>query len=279
MKKKAAPWIFLFPSLLGISIFVLVPFLDVIRRSFLDAMGNLFIGLSNYKTVLANEAFGMAVKNTGRFVLLCIPLLLVSSLGAALMLYRRKTLKSFLKSSLLLPMAVPVASVALVWRVLFHRKGLVNAVLASFIADYQAVDFLNSSNAFYVLLFSYLWKNIGYDMILWLSGLAGIPESHYEAAAVDGAGAAARFFYITLPQLLPSASMIIILSLINTFKVFREAYLIGGNYPDDSMYMMQHIFNNWFTSLDVQKMSAGAVLMAAVVFSLSAILRRVGEKQ
>lgn len=278
MKKKAAPWIFLFPSLLGISIFVLVPFLDVIRRSFLDAMGNLFIGLSNYKTVLANEAFGMAVKNTGRFVLLCIPLLLVSSLGAALMLYRRKTLKSFLKSSLLLPMAVPVASVALVWRVLFHRKGLVNAVLASFIADYQAVDFLNSSNAFYVLLFSYLWKNIGYDMILWLSGLAGIPESHYEAAAVDGAGAAARFFYITLPQLLPSASMIIILSLINTFKVFREAYLIGGNYPDDSMYMMQHIFNNWFTSLDVQKMSAGAVLMAAVVFGLSAILRRVGEK-
>lgn len=278
MKKKAAPWIFLFPSLLGISIFVLVPFLDVIRRSFLDAMGNLFIGFSNYKTVLANEAFGMAVKNTGRFVLLCIPLLLVSSLGAALMLYRRKTFKSFLKSSLLLPMAVPVASVALVWRVLFHRKGLVNAVFSSFIADYQAVDFLNSSSAFYVLLFSYLWKNIGYDMILWLSGLAGIPESHYEAAAVDGAGAAARFFYITLPQLLPSASMIIILSLINTFKVFREAYLIGGNYPDDSMYMMQHIFNNWFTSLDVQKMSAGAVLMAAVVFGLSAILRRVGEK-
>lgn len=175
-------------------------------------------------------------------------------------------------------MAVPVASVALVWRVLFHRKGLVNAVFSSFIADYQAVDFLNSSSAFYVLLFSYLWKNIGYDMILWLSGLAAIPESHYEAAAVDGAGAAARFFYITLPQLLPSASMIIILSLINTFKVFREAYLIGGNYPDDSMYMMQHIFNNWFTSLDVQKMSAGAVLMAAVVFGLSAILRRVGEK-
>lgn len=279
MKKKAAPWIFLFPSLLGISIFVLVPFLDVIRRSFLDAMGNVFIGFFNYKTVLANEAFGMAVKNTGRFILLCIPLLLITSLAAALMLYRRKTLKSFLKSSLLLPMAVPVASVALVWRVLFHRKGLVNAVLASFITDYQAVDFLNSSSAFYVLLLSYLWKNIGYDMILWLSGLAGIPESHYEAAAVDGAGAAARFFYITLPQLLPSASMIIILSLINTFKVFREAYLIGGDYPDDSMYMMQHIFNNWFTSLDVQKMSAGAVLMAAVVFSLSAVLRRVGEKQ
>lgn len=95
MKKKAAPWIFLFPSLLGISIFVLVPFLDVIRRSFLDAMGNLFIGFSNYKTVLANEAFGMAVKNTGRFVLLCIPLLLVSSLGAALMLTEERLSRAF----------------------------------------------------------------------------------------------------------------------------------------------------------------------------------------
>ena len=98
-------------------------------------------------------------------------------------------------------------------------------------------------------------------MILWLAGLDEIPESLYEAAAVDGAGKIRSFFYITLPSLIPSAGMVTVLSLLNSFKVFREAYLVSGAYPHDSMYMLQHLFNNWFANMDISRLSAAAVIL------------------
>ena len=117
-------------------------------------------------------------------------------------------------------------------------------------------------------VFTYLWKNTGYDMILWLSGMAAIPPALYESAQMDGAGAMSRFFRITLPNLAPTLFTVTVLSLLNSFKVFREAYLISGSYPHESIYLLQHLFNNWFVNLDVDKMCAGAVLLAAVVLAL-----------
>ncbi|BCK00956.1 hypothetical protein bsdcttw_39960 [Anaerocolumna chitinilytica] len=132
---------------------------------------------------------------------------------------------------------------------------------------------MNTDKAFYVLVFSYLWKNTGYDMVLWLSGLNGINPSLYEAADADGAGAWQKFRYITFPLLTPSLFMIGILSFINSFKVYREAYLISGNYPHESIYLLQHLFNNWFTSLDIQKMSAAAVLYVLFFVGLLSVLQ------
>jgi multiple sugar transport system permease protein len=128
----------------------------------------------------------------------------------------------------------------------------------------QSIDFINSSSAFHVLIFTYIWKNIGYVMILWIGGLSSISLSIYEAAKVDGAGAIRCFWYITLPGLKSTFFIIFILSLVNSFKVFREAYLISGAYPNESIYMLQHLFNNWFVDLDIQKMCAGATMMAVV---------------
>ena len=108
---------------------------------------------------------------------------------------------------------------------------------------------MNSSAAFWVLVVSYLWKNMGYDIILWSAGLAAIPENLYEAAKVDGAGSLDCFFRITLPNLMPVFYTITVLSFLNSFKVFREAYLVAGDYPHDSMYLLQHVFNNWFREL------------------------------
>lgn len=267
---------FLSPSLAGVTIFVLLPFTDAFKRSFYDAMGHNFVGLANYKTVLHNKAFLLASKNTVRFLATCIPLLLVISLLFTVILYGLKQHKDFFKTAFLIPVAIPVASVVLLWKVFFHENGLLNVILNSL--GRHSIDFMNTDQAFYVLVFSYIWKNTGYDMVLWLAGLSGISESYYESAKMDGAGAWDRLRYITLPELLPTIYITAVLSTVNSFKVFREAYLVAGNYPHDSIYMLQHLFNNWFISLDIQKMCAAAVIMAFIILVFIGVLQKIDSK-
>lgn len=269
-KEAVVGYLFLLPSLIGVGVFILVPFLDAVRRSFSEAMTRTFVGLSNYEMVLTNQAFMKAAKNTLRFVGICIPLLLAISLVLSVMLFSVKKLQSFLKTTYLIPMAIPAASIVLLWKIFFHKYGLLNRVLETM--GLATTDWINTDKAFYVLVFTYIWKNVGYDMVLWMAGLNGIGQEMYEAASIDGAGKIRQFFYITLPNLLPTTFIIIVLSLINSFKVFREAYLIAGDYPHESIYMLQHLFNNWFTALDIQKMCAAAVLVAVVMVVVIGLL-------
>lgn len=272
-EERRAAWLFLLPSLLGISILILLPFVETARRSLYNAPGTRFVGLENYRGVLKNEAFELALRNTGRFLGICVPLLLVVSLVLALLVRRAPRGKSIFRTTFLLPMAIPVASICLLWKVLFAENGLINSILSK--SAIGTVDFLGSNLAFWVLILTYLWKNAGYDMILWLAGMDGISRSLYEAAEVDGANAWQQFRFITLPGLIPTLSMITVLSLLNTFKVFREAYLVAGAYPHESMYMLQHLFNNWFRELDLGRLTAGAVLMATILLGLILLLLRV----
>lgn len=272
-RERIVPWLFLAPSLLFVSIMVLLPLLDTLRRSFFTAAGGRFVGLRNYLAVLGNSAFELAAGNTVKFVLICIPLLLFLSLAVSLLLTSFKETHGIFKTSFLVPMAIPVASIVLLWRVVFHKNGLLNAFLALW--DKAPVDWMGSEAAFGVLVFAYLWKNFGYDMVLLLSGLGAINPALYEAAQIDGAGSVRRFWQITLPNLMPTLFTTTVLSLLNSFKVFREAYLIAGSYPDESIYMLQHLFNNWYGSLDVDKMCAGAVMTALFVFALIMLLQKI----
>lgn len=117
------------------------------------------------------------------------------------------------------------------------------------------------------LICTYLWKNIDYDSILLSGGLDSIFIELYEATAVDGAGAWRQFTAITLPNLLPTLAVTAVLSLLNTFKVFREAYFVAGAYLQESIYLLQHLFNNWFLALDLPRLSAAAVMMAMVILA------------
>lgn len=267
--KKKGPllrsYLFLAPSLTGVTIFLLVPFAETIRRSFCDTMGETFVGLANYRSVLENSAFRLAISNTVRFTGVCVPLLLIFSLALALAL-RAKPLRGtrwaeWYRTTFLLPMAIPVASIALLWKVLFARTGLLNSLLKT------NVDFIGTDAAFWVLIATYLWKNIGYDSILWTSGLDSISADLYEAASVDGAGLWRQFTAITLPNLIPTLLVTAILSLLNTYKVFREAYLVAGAYPHNSIYLLQHLFNNWFLALDLPRLCAAAVLVALTLLA------------
>ena len=273
LKERMVPWLFLSPSLFFVSIIVLIPLLDAFRRSFFMAASDRFVGFQNYAAVLGNSAFKVAAGNTVKFAVVCIPLLLFISLAVSLLLAAYKETRGIFKTSYLVPMAIPVASIVLLWLVIFHKNGLLNAFLALW--EKTPVDWIGSRAAFGVLVFAYLWKNFGYDMVLWLSGLSAINPALYEAAQIDGAGSIRRFVRITFPNLMPTLFTITVLSLLNSFKVFREAYLIAGSYPNDSIYMLQHLFNNWYGNLDVEKMCAGAVMMALFVFVLIMLLQKI----
>ncbi len=275
-KESWIPWVLLAPSLTGVGIFILIPFADVVRRSFFNAVGSEFVGLENYRGVLENEAFRLAAGNTVRVLIVCLPLLLGSSLFFGILLLNTGRKSGILKSGFLLPMAVPAGSVVLFWQLFFDQGGILNEALQKF--GVHGPDYMNTPKAFGVLVVVYIWKNLGYDMILWLSGLLGIPDSLYEAARMDGADGLKCFWHITCPLLIPTAFLTGILSLVNAFKVFREAYMIAGNYPHDSIYMLQHLFNNWFLKLDMQKMTAAAVMLAFILGLILIGSQKIEEK-
>lgn len=274
-KREYKGLLFLLPSFLGVGLFWVIPYGDVIRRSFFSAVSSEFTGLKNYQTVFENQAFRLAAANTLSFFCICIPALVTLSLLIAVLLTRRKKGMHILKSMFLLPMAIPVASVVLLWKVLFHSQGLLNHLLE--LLNFQGPDWMNTDASFFVLVVSYLWRNLGYDIVLWVAGLGAIPASLYEAARVDGAGEWKCFVKITLPNLLPSLFTIVVLSLLNGFKVFREAWLVAGDYPQNSMYLLQHLFNNWYRDMSFDKMSAAAVVTGSVILVLILLLQKAWE--
>ena len=194
----------------------------------------------------------------------------VLALILALALECRIPGKSMFRTFFLSPMMVPVASVVLIWQVIFHEKGTLNQILAIF--GVQAIDWLKSPYCMVVILVLFLWKNLGYNMILFMAALSNIPKELLEVADVEGASAAHKFFHIKLRYLSPTVLFVAILSMINCFKIFREVYLLAGNYPYEGLYTLQHFMNNTFANLNYQKLSAAAVLLALVLVVLIALL-------
>ena len=272
MKRKIGrKWsgaVFLVPSLLGVLLFVILPFGDVVRRSFMTAVTKEAAGMKNYKIVFTNSAFLLAVKNTLKFTLVCIPLMVALGLAIALAMGSIRHMQA-VKSLYLFPLAMPTAAVAVVWKMVFYEKGFLNKYLEQFGIG-GGVDYIGSGAAFYVLAGTYIWKNLGYTIVLWLAGIMGVNGDMMEAARVDGAGKMQRFWYVLLPNLKGSLYIIVVISFLNSFKIYREAYLVAGAYPHDSIYMLQHLFNNWFVNLDLDKMAAAAVVctMFFLVFIL-----------
>ncbi len=275
-RQASISWAFLLPNLIGVLCFTLLPMIRVLVSSLQSAVGGKWVGLRNYVNVWSNSAFQLALSNTVRFVVVCIPILLVLSLAIAVALHSLARTE-YLTSAYLMPMAIPAASVVLVWKALFHENGLINALLTDL--GLESVNWMNSGAAFWMLVISYLWKNLGYTMILWMAGLGAIPRNVYEAAQVDGATGWQTFRYVTAPNLRPTAYTITVLSLLNAFKVFREAWLVAGDYPHESMYLLQHLYNNWFRELDFDKISAASVMTSAVVFVLIGFLRRAWDQE
>ncbi len=273
-KRKLISWLFLLPSFLGVMLFFVAPFGVVIYYSLINnPIQKEFVGFANFVNVWKNAAFKQAASNTFIFSAMAVPLAVLLSLFLAAVMESRIPFKSYFRTFFLSPLMVPTASVVLIWQVMFHHNGIVNNFRLTFGMD--KIDWLKSDYAAVVIIALFLWKNLGYNMILFMAALASIPKDLLEVASLENATKFQVFWYIKVRYMSSTILFVAIMSLINSFKVFREVYLMTGDYPYSSLYMLQHFMNNTFASLDYQKLSAAAIIMFVVVTGLVYIMYQV----
>lgn len=271
IKRKRKSALFLAPSVIGVSLFFVLPFLVVIFYSVVNnPIQHKFVFLKNYINVWNNAAFRLAAGNTLKFSLIAVPLVVILSMALAFALDAAIPFKSQIRTLFLSPMMVPIASVVLIWQVLFHYNGVINEFIKFF--GGRQIDWFKSDYAQIVLVILFVWKNLGYNMILFMSAISNIPKEIVEVAQLERAKKWQIFLYIKTRYLSSTILFVTILSLINSFKVFREVYLLTGDYPYDSLYLLQHFMNNTFNSLDYQKLSAAAIIMSLVMIVIIGLL-------
>lgn len=268
---KRTSALFLTPSFLGVMTFFILPFIVVIVYSLVDNPINMdFNGLDNFIRVINNGAFKKAIANTLKFSVIAVPLAVVLSLLLAIVLEWKIPFRSQFRTFFLSPMMVPVASIVLIWQVLFHYNGAINEWLG--VLGMDKIDWMKSDKAYIVVVVLFLWKNLGYNMILFMAALSNIPEDLIEVARLEHANKWQIFYHIKLRYMSSTILFVTIMSLINSFKVFREIYLLTGDYPVDTIYMLQHYMNNMFAKLDYQNLSAAAVLMSLFMIVIIGIM-------
>ena len=265
--------LFILPGLAGLIIFYIWPFILSIGYAFLSKPVNgEFVGLENFISLFQNKTYLLGLKNTLIFIGIILPVGMFCSLMVALMINRVKKYKAIFVLIFLIPLVIPSGSMVFFWRSLFTDDGFVNGVLAGFGID--GIRWFETTAIRYVSVMIFVWKNMGYNMILFLSGLSSIPKEYYEAAAVDGAGRLRVFISITAPNLIPTFVLVVIMSIINSFKVFKEIFLLSGSYPHESVYMLQHFMNNMFFSLNYQKLATATSVLVIIIAVMARFLLR-----
>ena len=270
-EKKKSVLLFLLPGLCMLLIFYIIPFFSGIGYSLMDgSYKNEFVGLKNYREIWQNSMFLLGLKNTMELSLICAPLLWILSFLLASALASIKPFGGFFRSSVLLPYLTPSSAILLVWLVLFDYGGPVNRALAAMGAE--RVMWLSSGALRVPVVLMFLWKNLGFCLIIFLAALQSVPQPLYEYATLEGAGFMTRAFRITLPLVTPTAFLVFVLAWINAFKIFKEVYFIAGAYPDYSVYTLQNYMNNMFQKLNYQNVTAAAYSFGLIVFAIFGVL-------
>jgi multiple sugar transport system permease protein len=242
-------------------------------------VGGQFVGFANFIDLFQSSSYQTAVRNTIIFMGICVPLNILCSLGIAMLLNSIEKHKQLLSLVFLIPLVIPSGSMVFFWRMMFENNGFVNGTLTHI--GIGPILWFETNWAMFVVILVFIWKNLGFNIVLILAGLSCIPKDFYEAAAMDGASNRHIFKRITLPYLVPTFVLTTLMSIINSFKVFREIYLLTGDYPHDSIYMLQHFMNNMFSSLNYARLTtATTVLVLAITLialGLFRIERRVAE--
>ena len=258
-------FLFSLPSIIGMLVFFLIPFVICIILSLTDSISSMkFVGIDNYVDIISSRTFRLAVWNTFKFIIVAVPLIMIFSLTIAMLLYQKLAGFEFFRSIFVFPLVLPVSSVILFFQLVFAENGFANDFLS--LLGLPVKNWLDSSYSFVVLVILYIWKNCGYNIILFLAALNSIPKVYYEAAEMDTESRISKLRYITLPMIRPYLFFILVISIINTFKSFKEAYILCGNYPNENIYMIQHFMNNNFQNLNYTRLSVGAILIFAIIF-------------
>lgn len=269
--------LFIIPSLLGFGLFYLWPFLSALGYAFTDKpIGGQFAGLDNFISLFQNKAYLMGLTNTLLLMGTGVPLNMGLALALALMIRRLKRRRDLVTLLFLIPLVIPSGSMVYFWKMFFDYNGYLNRLLA--MGGLERINWLDTALVRYVVTLIFIWKNLGYNIILFLAGLSSIPQEYYEAARVDGARPRQIFRYITAPCLLPTLFIVTIMSIINSFKIFKEVYLITGSYPHESIYLLQHFMNNMFQSLHYPKLATATCFLVLIITIATQLLFRLEKK-
>jgi multiple sugar transport system permease protein len=263
-KEKFIALIFILPSLAGITVFYLVPYIICFIKSMF--IGNTFVGITNYIQLFQNNTFLLALKNTGIFTVVAIPLLMVISFLIALFLNSFKKISSFFRSAFLIPVVVPIASLICVWQVIFDDYGAVNGFLNSVGLD--TLQFFNSEFSMVMVIIIYVWKYCGFCVILFTAGLANVPQSLYESAKLDGANSFQLITKITIPMITPTTFFVFLMEIIYSFKIFREVFALFGDYPNENVYFLQNFINNNYYNLNYPRLSSASIILSLFIIAV-----------
>jgi multiple sugar transport system permease protein len=288
MNTTRAAWLFVTPALIILGLFFLLPVVAALVLSVTDydlyALADIrnlrFVALQNYWSLLQRPLFWSALGHTVYFVVVGVPLSLIASLGAAMLLNSPLArFKPFFRTALFAPVVTTVVAVAVIWRYLFNTKyGLINYVLDSI--GMPTVDWLGDPHwAMPTIILFAVWKNFGYNMIIFMAGLQAIPGDLYEAARIDGASAIAQFRHNTLPMLKPTMVMVGILTVSGYFQLFAEPYVMTEGGPLQSttsvLYLMYEEGFKWW---NLGSASAVAFILFVIMFVVTAAMLRLSKR-
>jgi len=288
MNPQRAAWLFLAPALLVLGLFFLLPVIAALVLSLTDydlyALADIrnlrFVALGNYWELLHRPLFWSALGHTLYFVLVGVPLSIIASLGAALLLNSPLArCKPLFRTALFAPVVTTVVAVAVIWRYLFNTKyGLANYALGGL--GIHPVDWLGDPRwAMPTIILFAVWKNFGYNMIIFLAALQAIPADLYEAARIDGASPLRQFRHITLPMLGPTLLMVGILTVSGYFQLFAEPFVMTEGGPLQSttsvLYLMYEEGFKWW---NLGSASAVAFLLFLIMFAVTAVMMRVSRR-
>jgi multiple sugar transport system permease protein len=274
-REALAAYLFILPSFLGFAIFLLVPMVMAAGISLYDwelLRPPVFIGLENYRDLTRDPLFVKVLLNTAYYAFGLVPLNIVVSLSLALWLNTRLRGLTFFRLAFFLPVVTVTVAVSLIWKWMYEpRLGIVNAALGALGLpgpNWLADPFW----AMPALIILGLWKGFGYNMVLFLAGLQGIPATLYEAAMIDGASGWQRFWKITLPLLSPAMFLAVILTVISSFQIFDQAFIMTAGGPSNATNtIVLYIFQNGFQFFKMGYASAIAWALFAVIFSFTLI--------
>ncbi|ATD67724.1 MULTISPECIES: sugar ABC transporter permease [Luteimonas] len=289
MRASTAGWIFAGPALIVLGIFFGIPVVSALLLSLTDFdlyalsdMSNLrFVALGNYLELLQTPLFWKSLGNTAYFVVIGVPLSIAVSLGAALLLNAKAArFKGLFRTALFAPVVTTLVAVAVIWRYLFHTSyGLVNWALGHI--GIAPVDWLGDPTwAMPTIILFAVWKNFGYNMVIFIAGLAAIPEDLYEAARIDGASRWKQFVHVTLPMLGPVLLVVAVITVSGYFQLFAEPYVMTRGDPlQSTVSVLYFMYEEGFMWWNLGRASAVAFLLFLIILGVTTLLLRFGRRR
>ncbi len=289
MRASLAGWMFAGPALVVLGVFFGLPVLSALALSLTDfdlyALADSdhlrFVAFDNYIDLLRTPMFWKSLWNTTYFVVVGVPLSIAASLGAALLLHAKVTrFKALFRTALFAPVVTTLVAVAVIWRYLFHTSyGLVNWTLGH--VGIAPVDWLGDPRwAMPTIMLFAVWKNFGYNMVIFLAGLQAIPEDLYEAARIDGASRWRQFLHITLPMLGPVLLVVGVITISGYFQLFAEPYVMTRGDPlQSTVSVLYFMFEEGFKWWNLGRASAVAFMLFLIILAVTTVLLRMGRRR